>query len=600
MKLSRRKALAAASSTAMLAVTGSLSFLRTQSQAQQADAPPDLIVHNAKVTTLQSDRPEVQAFAVRGEKVTAFGEDAEIMRLRTSNTRLVDAGGRRVIPGLNDSHFHLVRGGRDYNLELRWDGVESLQRGLQMIAEQALRTPSGQWVRVVGGWSPYQFKEKRMPTVAELNAAAPETPVYVLFAYSEGLLNKAGVAALGWRADTKPPEGGSYEFVDGGAILRKPAAAYTPIGKLPPLSAEDQVNSTQHFFRELNRFGLTSALDAGATNLPYPDDYQALAKLAARPAFPIRVSNLLFAQRPGIEHEFYEKLSVEEKPNVNRAASRLNGYVFEGAGEVLVWSSTDFEDFMAARPELNPQMERELTEVTRLVAQKQWPIRQHATYDQSISRILDVFEPIFHETGYRARWGIDHAETITPRNIARIKAMGGAIAIQDRMAFAGEYFVERYGAEAAAHAPPIRQMLDAGLTVGAGTDATRVASYNPWISLYWMVTGRTVGGTQLASPENRLSREEALRLYTIGSAWFSGEDDVKGRIAPGQLADFAILSADYMTVPEEQIRRIESVLTVSGGDVVYSAGAFTMFAPEPLPPVRPAWSPVAAFGGYQR
>jgi predicted amidohydrolase YtcJ len=600
MKMSRRKALAAASSTAMLAVTGSLSFLRTQSQAQQADAPPDLIVHNAKVTTLQSDRPEVQAFAVRGEKVTAFGEDAEIMRLRTSNTRLVDAGGRRVIPGLNDSHFHLVRGGRDYNLELRWDGVESLQRGLQMIAEQALRTPSGQWVRVVGGWSPYQFKEKRMPTVAELNAAAPETPVYVLFAYSEGLLNKAGVAALGWRADTKPPEGGSYEFVDGGAILRKPAAAYTPIGKLPPLSAEDQVNSTQHFFRELNRFGLTSALDAGATNLPYPDDYQALAKLAARPAFPIRVSNLLFAQRPGIEREFYEKLSVEEKQNVNRAASRLNGYVFEGAGEVLVWSSTDFEDFMAARPELNPQMERELTEVTRLVAQKQWPIRQHATYDESISRILDVFDRIFRETGYRARWGIDHAETVTPRNIARIKAMGGAIAIQDRMAFAGEYFVERYGAEAAAHAPPIRQMLDAGLTVGAGTDATRVASYNPWISLYWMVTGRTVGGTQLASPENRLSREEALRLYTIGSAWFSGEDDVKGRIAPGQLADFAILSADYMTVPEEQIRRIESVLTVSGGDVVYSAGAFTMFAPEPLPPVRPAWSPVAAFGGYQR
>jgi len=505
-----------------------------------------------------------------------------------------------VIPGLNDSHFHLARGGRDYNLELRWDGVESLQRGLQMIAEQALRTPSGQWVRVVGGWSPYQFKEKRMPTVAELNAAAPETPVYVLFAYSEGLLNKAGVAALGWRADTKPPEGGSYEFVDGGAILRKPAAAYTPIGKLPPLSAEDQVNSTQHFFRELNRFGLTSALDAGATNLPYPDDYQALAKLAARPAFPIRVSNLLFAQRPGIEREFYEKLSVEEKPNVNRAASRLNGYVFEGAGEVLVWSSTDFEDFMAARPELNPQMERELTEVTRLVAQKQWPIRQHATYDQSISRILDVFEPIFHETGYRARWGIDHAETITPRNIARIKAMGGAIAIQDRMAFAGEYFVERYGAEAAAHAPPIRQMLDAALTVGAGTDATRVASYNPWISLYWMVTGRTVGGMQLASPENRLSREEALRLYTIGSAWFSGEDEVKGRIAPGQLADFAILSADYMTVPEEQIRRIESVLTVTGGDVVYSAGAFTMFAPEPLPPVRPAWSPGAAFGGYQR
>jgi hypothetical protein len=266
----------------------------------------------------------------------------------------------------------------------------------------------------------------------------------------------------------------------------------------------------------------------------------------------------------------------------------------------LVWDAADFEDFMAPRPELKPQMERELAEVTRFVAEKQWPIRQHATYDESISRILDVFEPIFKETHYHGRWGIDHAETITPRNIARIKAMGGAIAIQDRIAFAGEYFVERYGAEAASHAPPIRQMLNAGLVVGAGTDATRVASYNPWISLYWMVTGKTVGGMQLASPENRLSRKEALTLYTLGSAWFSGEEKVKGKIAPGQFADFAILSADYMTVPEEEIRGIEAMLTVTGGDVVYSAPPFGGFAPDPLPAVSPAWSPVAIFGGYQR
>ena len=598
MKISRRNLLAAGGSTAVIAMVG----LARSSWAQSlvSGASPDLIVHNAKVTTLQDGRPEAQAFAVLGEKIVAVGGKAEIMALRVGNTRVIDAGGRRVIPGLNDSHFHLVRAGRDYNLELRWDGVESLQRGLQMIRKQAMRTPKGQWVRVLGGWSPYQFRERRMPTVAELNDAAPDIPVYVLFAYSEGLLNRAGAAALGLTRDSQPPAGGSYEFVDGGAILRKAAAVYSPIGRLPALSAEDQVNSTQHFFRELNRFGLTSVLDAGGTNLPYPDDYQALAKLAARPSFPIRVSNLLFAQRPGTEREFYEKLSVEEKRNVNRAVSRLNGYVFDGAGEVLVWSSTDFEDFMAPRPDLKPQMERDLAEVTRLVAKKQWPIRQHATYDQSISRILDVFEPIFKETGYRARWGIDHAETISPHNIARIRAMGGGIAIQNRIAFAGEFFVERYGAEAAKHAPPIRQMLNAGLTVGAGTDATRVASYNPWISLYWMVTGKTVGGMQLASPENRLSREEALRLYTVGSAWFSGEENVKGRIAPGQFADFSMLSADYLKVPEEEIRRIESVLTVTGGDVVYSAAPFTMFAPEPLPPVSPAWSPVAAFGGYQR
>src|SRR4029077_17085815 len=128
------------------------------------------------------------------------------------------------------------------------------------------------------------------------------------------------------------------------------------------------------------------------------------------------------------------------------------------------------------------------------------------------------------------------------------------------------------------------------------TDATRVASYNPWISLYWMVTGRTVGGMQLASPENRLARQKALRLYTVGSAWFSGEEEIKGSIAPGQFADFAILSADYLFVPEEQINTIESVLTVPGEDIVSAGAPFAPYAPEPLPPVSPAWSPVARFG----
>ncbi len=304
MKVSRRNLLAAGGSTAMIAMAGSAPWSLAQSPGQQTETSLGLIVHNAKVTTLQSGRPEAEAFAVRGERIVAIGGDADIMGLRAGNTRVIDAGGRRVIPGLNDSHFHLVRGARDYNLELRWDGVESLQRGLQMVREQAMRTPRGHWVRVVGGWSPYQFREKRMPTVAELNEAAPDTPVYVLFAYSEGLLNRAGAAALELTPDSKAPEGSSFEFVNGGAILRKAAAVYWPIGKLPPLSTEDQVNSTQHFFRELNRFGLTSVLDAGGTNLPYPDDYQALAKLATRPGFPIRVSNLLFSQQPGTEREF--------------------------------------------------------------------------------------------------------------------------------------------------------------------------------------------------------------------------------------------------------------------------------------------------------
>ena len=578
-------------------------FIACANAAAQQQQPADLIVHHAKVTTLDDAQPEVTAFAVKDGNFIAAGSDNDVMRVRGERTRVIDAGGRRVIPGLNDSHLHIIRGGRFYNLELRWDGVDSLERGLQMIRAQTKRTPAGQWVRVIGGWSPQQFKEKRMPNVAELNAAAPSTPVLVLFLYSQAMMNQAGVEALKLTPSSVPPEGGRYEFIDGGAILHaepSPTILYTTIAKLPQLSPEDQVNSTQHFFRELNRFGLTSAVDTGGGGHDYPADYQATRAFAAKAPLPIRISSYLFAQKAGRELADYEKWTAEEKLTLNLASARLNGYALSGAGENLVWSAGDFENFMAPRPELKEKMERELTAVVRVLARHQWRIRIHATYDESITRMLDVFEPVFKETGYKARWCIDHAETISPRNIARIKALGGGIAIQNRMAFAGEIFAERYGKDVAATAPPLRAMLDAGLPVGAGTDATRVSSHNPWLALYWMVTGKTVGGTPLFAPANRLTRDEALRLYTVGSAWFSSEEKVKGEIAPGQYADFAILSADYLSVPEEQIRTIESVLTVTGGDIVYAAAPFADASPAPLPPASPAWSPVATFGGYQR
>jgi predicted amidohydrolase YtcJ len=474
-----------------------------------------------------------------------------------------------------------------------------LARGLEMIREQAGRTPQGQWVRVMGGWSPYQFTEKRMPTIAELNRVAPDVPVLVLFGYSQVLLNQAGTAALGLSPASEQP-GGQYERIDGGLTVRGNTAVYATIGGLPALTdIGDRLNSTQYFLRELNRFGLTSTVDAGESATAYPEDYQAIAELAARPGFPLRVSSFLFAQKPGAELSFWNSQTAAVGRSLNHAVSRLNGYVLRGAGEVLAWSAHDYENFLAPRPELTEQAIAQTAEVARVVARHQWPIRIHATYDQTISALLDVLEQVFTDTGYTSRWAIDHAETITPRNIARVKRMGGGIAIQNRLSFSGEYFLDRYGPEAAASVQPLRQIVDAGVPVGAGTDATRPASYNPWVSLYWMVTGRTVGGTQVASPATRLSREEALRLYTNGSAWFSGEEDVKGRLAPGQYADLAVLSADYLAVPDAQIPRIESLLTVTGGDVVYAASPFEALSPEPLPPASPAWSPVTLFGGYQ-
>ena len=567
----------------------------------------DLIVIDAKVHTMDEQHPEATAFAVKDGTFVAVGTDAEMTAWGGPGTRVIDAHGRTIIPGLNDSHAHAIRGGRFYNLELRWDGIESLDRGLAMIREQANRTPKGQWVRVIGGWSPYQFSEKRMPTVRELNEAAPDTPTFVLYLYSQGMINRAGVQALGLTAESAAPSGSRYEFVDGGAILHAdpdPTILYQMIAKLPQLSAEDQVNSTLHFYRELNRLGMTSAVDAGGGGHQFPDDYAGSEAIVRSGQLSVRISYYLFPQKPGREADDFRRWTSEYQAGRNEDKSLDHGFELEGGGEFLAHSAGDWENFMAARPDLDERKARgmdpegDLREVVTIHVQNNWPLRQHATYGESIKHIMDVFEEVNREQGHFApRWAIDHAETIRDEELRRIKAMGGGIAIQDRMAFAGEYFVERYGEEAARYAPPIRKMLEMGIPVGAGTDGTRVSSYNPWPSLYWLVSGRTVGGTQLFADDNRLSRDEALRLFTVGSAWLSQEEALKGHIAPGQYADFAVLAEDYFNVSDEQIKDIEAVLTVVGGRVVYAAKPFEALAPPPLPAVSPEWSPVAHFGG---
>jgi predicted amidohydrolase YtcJ len=275
-------------------------------------------------------------------------------------------------------------------------------------------------------------------------------------------------------------------------------------------------------------------------------------------------------------------------------------YRHNGAGEMLVFSAADFEDFLEPRPELAAGMEIELEKVVRHLVEKRWPFRLHATYDESITRMLDVFEKVNREIPFDGlHWMFDHCETISQKNIERVKALGGGIAIQHRMAFQGEYFVDRYGSEAARATPPVKQMLETGVPVGAGTDATRVASYNPWTALYWLVTGRTVGGLPLYGDNGLLPRATALELWTAGSAWFSNEQGRKGRIQEGMLADLAVLSGDFFTVPEEEIKAIESVLTVVGGEVVYGAAEFTRLGPPPIP-VLPAWSPVQKVPGHWR
>ena len=531
-----------------------------RAQEQVATDSADLILFNGKIATLDRQNPEAEALAIRAGHFMGAGREREILRLVGPTTQRIDLNGRRVIPGLIDSHMHIIRGGLNYNMELRWDGVRSLADAMHMLKQQVDRTPPPQWVRVVGGFTAHQFAEKRLPTLDEINAIAPDTPVFLLHLYDRALLNRAAVRAVGYTKDTPDFPGG--EIVrDGngeptGLLIAKPNATilYATLAKGPKLPPEYQKNSTRHFMREVNRLGVTGVIDAGGGFQNYPDDYRIIEEL----------------HRDG-------QLTVR-----------------------IVYSAADFEDFQVERPDVPPNMETDLEPVVRLLAANHWPWRLHATYNETITRALNVLEKVNRDIPFNGlHWLFDHCETIDDRNIERIAKLGGGIAIQNRMSYQGEYFVARYGAQKAERTPPIRRMLELGAPVGAGTDATRVASYNPWVSLAWLVTGRTLGGMQLYPIANQLDRETALRLWTESNTWFSTEVGKKGQIKANQLADLAVLSDDYFSVPDDSVQDITSVLTLLGGKAVYGDADFKDLAP-PLAPAMPDWSPVRTFGGYQK
>ncbi|ARP98238.1 amidohydrolase [Pseudorhodoplanes sinuspersici] len=561
---------------------------------------PDLILHNGVITTLDRTNPVASAVAIKDGRFIAVDENREIMALAGSGTRIIDLRGKRVLPGLIDNHTHVVRGGLNFNMELRWDGVRSLADAMNMLKHQVAITPPPQWVRVVGGFTEHQFAEKRLPMLDEINAIAPDTPVFLLHLYDRALLNAAALRAVGYTKDTPNPPGGEIVHnADGnptGLLLAKPNAGilYATLAKGPKLPFDYQVNSTRHFMRELNRLGVTGVIDAGGGFQNYPEDYAVIQKLAEDGQMSVRLAYNLFTQKPKQEKEDFLNWTASVKYKQGNDYFRHNG-----AGEMLVFSAADFEDFREPRPDMPPEMEGELEAVVRILAENRWPWRLHATYDHTISRALDVFETVNRDiplTGLN--WFFDHAETISDQSIDRVAALGGGIAVQHRMAYQGEYFVERYGHRAAEATPPIARMLEKGIKVSAGTDATRVASYNPWISLSWMITGRTVGGMSIYPRRNCLDRETALRMWTENVTWFSNDEGERGRIEKGQFADLIVPDKDFFSCAEDEISFLTSDLTMVGGRIVYGAGDFAALDENPVPPAMPDWSPVRTFKGY--
>jgi predicted amidohydrolase YtcJ len=589
---------------AFMAVVG---LTNAHAQAKQEATGADLIVHNAKIFTGNAAQPEVSAVAVKNGRIYSVGTDAEVLGLKNASTRVIDSRGRRLIPGIIDAHTHVLNES-GYNYNVRWDGVPTLRRALAMLSEQAKRTPEGQWVKVIGGWSPYQFEENRFPTMDELRQAVPNRPFIVQYAYNRAFMNQQAMDAFGVGTkrflnlpgtEFEKDEQGRYTGVVHGYTFTFIAMETM----VPQLSVDEEVSSLVHTIHGLNRFGVTSVIDAG--NRGYPK-LQANVSVLAR-------DNRLHVRMPFVDMQFGDgspmnmvdaQITAITKtapisPGHNLYPNLAHGHVYRGAGEVLCLEVHDHENFDRPAVIIEPEKMRQLVErdVSKLV-QRRIPFRMHISYDENITPFLDALEKLNARTPLQGlRWSIEHAETISPANIARVKALGGGIALDTKMALHGDGFIKTHGREKALLTPRLRQLVDSGIPLAMTTDAYRAATFNPWVGISWMVSGKSVSGSEVLAKDNRLTRAEALGLFTHRPAWFMNTETEMGMIAPGHLADFALLDRDYFAVPESQIKSIASVLTVMDGRVVFGAQDYSALSPA-LPEILPAWSPVKHFGGY--
>ena len=522
------------------------------------------VLLNGKV--VQYGAPPAEALAVRDGRIAAVGRSTEIRALAGPNARVIDLDGRTVIPGLIDSHIHAIRAGLTFATEVHWIGARTLTEALNRIHVAGLNTPKGSWLIVAGGWTERQFAEGRRPTQAEIAAAAPDHHVYVQILYSAILLSPGGAERLGIAGKPELAARLTVEIgADGkptGWISGDNRTISDVYNLLPRPSFAQQVAGTRTFFRRLNGLGITGVLDPGGYNMPV-SEYQALFQVWRDRALTVRVAYSLCAPRRG--HELDDLAAMTEAMPMGFGDDYLR---FNGIGENVVWGMYNNDTPSEADKE-------RLYRVLQWAAPRGLTATFHWHNQRSVHHLLEVLERVNSETRIGPlRWSVAHLNDASPDSLSRMKAMGVGWLMQNAFYFRGEAFLGQRGAEAARLAPPIGSALRMGLMVGGGTDAHRVMNYNPFISLQWILDGKTVGGMPTRAPEEIPSREDTLRLYTLGSAWFSFDDGKRGSLTPGKLADLAVLTKDYLSVPVEEIGGISSLLTMVGGRVVYAAGPY--------------------------
>ncbi len=530
--------------------------------AGAAAQPADTVLVNGRIHTLDAKSTVVEALAIRGERIVAVGRFQRVKPLIARTTAVIDLHGRTVIPGLIDSHMHAIRAALSFATEVNWIGARSIGEALARLHDAARRAKPGSWLIVAGGWTPEQFAEKRKPTQAELTGAAPDYPIYVQLFYGWAMMNPLGFEKLGIREDKDVPPAGKLERDESGALTGGVTGNSQTItalfARLPKPDFDEQVEGTKKFFHELNRFGLTGVIDPGGFGMP-PANYQALFRVWQNGELSLRVAYSIFGQGRGRELEDFQSLTRLLPMGFGDQWLRFNGI-----GENVAWGVYNVDAPGEAARE-------QFYQICKWAAEQGMALNIHWHHDASVGVVLDTFERVNREIPiWRLRWAIAHLNDASSATLERMKALGVGWALQDAGYFEGEEWLKEKGAEAVRRMPPIDTALKIGVHVGAGTDAHRVMTYNPWVALQWMLDGRTVGGSATRGPEEIPTREAALRLYTQGSAWFAFAEQQRGSLEVGKLADLAVLSKDYFSVPLEEIGAIEAVRTIVGGRVVYS------------------------------
>jgi len=546
-------------------LAGMAIVVATTAAAQRADT----VLVNGKIVTADEKGTLHQALAIRDGRIVALGSSAAVRRQAGPATRVIDLEGRTVIPGLIDSHMHSIRAALSYSTEVHWFGVPSVEDAVGRLREAARKAKPGEWLVVAGGWTEEQFRERRRPTQAELLAAAPDHPVYVQWMYGWAMLTPAAYKALGINGEADLPGGGKFERDAQGNPTGAIVGGIVPLfDKLPRPTHAQKVEGTKKFFRELNRVGLTGLVDPGGFNMS-PEEYAPLFEVWRARQLTIRMNYSYFSQKRGRELEEFKELTQLVPMGYGDDMLRFNGI-----GERVTFGMYNNEKPTEADKE-------QLYQAARWAAERGMTLTQHWHGDATVHHLLEVFERVNREIPIgKLRWSIAHLNDASEATLRRMKALGVGWAVQHAMYFDGERELKARGEPALKRMPPMLTGLKVGTAMSAGTDAHRVANYNPFVALRWMLDGKSAGGVALRGPEETPDRMQALRMYTQGSAWFAHDEARRGALSIGKFADLAVLNGNYLTVPLAEIGNLHSLLTMVGGRVVYAEGSFTKFEQE--------------------